>query len=449
MSPLADEITTLWGQITAATHRFLVLLAEFEETGGWSGVGILSCAHWLNVYCGIGIVAAREKVRVARALKDLPGIDAAFAEGRVSYSKVRAMTRVASPENEEILLNIAIHGTAAHVERAVRGYRRVERIEAAREAAEAHRHRYLDLIPDSDGSLLIRGRVPPEIGELLRRALDRAMVLDESAPGPEAADDSAESSQRDGDRVDPAAPESLEDDRPVAARRADALRIVAEQFLATEAGAMGSAQDRYQVVVHIDQASLSARPSPSSKCLSELENGSPLAAETVRRLACGSVLIGMIDDESGEPLSVGRKTRAIPPAIERALRARDRGCRFPGCTHRRFTEGHHIRHWAEGGETKLANLITLCHAHHHLLHEGEFQIERADDGAFRFLQPDGRPVFHSRYAERRFSGSAIEAMNLARGLDIGPDTVRTRWLGETMDLSMVMDAMLSSRPARL
>ncbi|MCY3816326.1 MAG: DUF222 domain-containing protein, partial [Gammaproteobacteria bacterium] len=127
LNALEAQITELWGNINAATAHFLALLAEFDRREGWAQHGVANCAHWLSWQCGIGAVAAREKVRTARALESLPKIQAAFVEGRLSYSKVRALTRVATGETEEELLHIALNGTAAHVERTVRGFRRVVR----------------------------------------------------------------------------------------------------------------------------------------------------------------------------------------------------------------------------------------------------------------------------------------------------------------------------------
>jgi hypothetical protein len=100
----------------------------------------------------------------------------------------------------------------------------------------------------------------------------------------------------------------------------------------------------------------------------------------------------LIEDERGEPLSIGRKSRVIPPSLRRALRARDNGCRFPGCTHRAYLDGHHVKHWANGGETRLDNLVQLCRHHHRLVHEGGFGCERRDDGAFIFRDPHNRPL---------------------------------------------------------
>jgi hypothetical protein len=377
-------------------------------------------------------------VRVARALRELPQTSAAFGEGRVSYSKVRAMTRVATSDNESILLNIAIHGTAAHVERTVRCFRKVERIEEARLAAETHRHRFLTIRYDADDHIAIHGRLPIEVGELVRQALERAMERVDPAP-----DDSAESSAD----LAAAVPE---DTYPVGARRADALRLIAEQFLAGAAGDSAGTPDRYQVVVHIDHRLLADQPRSGEhlargRVLSEIEDGPPLAVATARRLACDAALIASIDDANGEPLNLGRKTRTLSPALKRALKARDQGCRFPGCTHTRFTEGHHIEHWANGGETRLSNLITLCHFHHHLMHEGGFSVERTDDGLVVFREPDGSRIRDTFAVTGRFRGNTLAARNRERGIAVGPKTIVTRWLGEAMDYSIAIDALLAAR----
>ena len=182
LEALESRITELWGHINAATAQFLALLAEFDRREGWAQHGVASCAHWLNWQCGISAGAAREKVRVARALTSLPKITEAFGEGRLSYSKVRAVTRVATAETEDSLLNIALHGTAAHVERTVKGFRRVLRVLERDEAEAIHGRRYLDCRREADGSMRIEARLAPEAGELLLKALDVAQAeLDERA----------------------------------------------------------------------------------------------------------------------------------------------------------------------------------------------------------------------------------------------------------------------------
>jgi hypothetical protein len=137
--------------------------------------------------------------------------------------------------------------------------------------------------------------------------------------------------------------------------------------------------------VHVSEETL--KDKEAGQC--EFEDGASMAAETCRRLACDCSLVHIREDEEGDPLNVGRKTRSIPPALRRALNARDKACRFPGCGNPKWTDGHHVKHWASGGETKLSNLVTLCRFHHHLVHEGGWSIEVLDDGAFRFLKPNG------------------------------------------------------------
>ena len=169
---LASEITELAAHINAATYRFLMLIAEFDRRGAWSGEGVKSCAHWLNWKCGIGLCAGREKIRVGRALEVLPQISEAFGSGVVSYSKVRAMTRIATPDNEDFLLHVAKSGTASHVEKVVRYHSRVERSREIEEANEQYASRELTVRWEEDGTLVVRGRLTPEQGALFTKALD-------------------------------------------------------------------------------------------------------------------------------------------------------------------------------------------------------------------------------------------------------------------------------------
>ncbi len=188
---LERELLTLSAHIDAATWRFLALVAEFDSARGWSGDGICSCAHWLNWKCGIGMSAAHDKVRVAHALPRLPKISEALRTGEVSYSKVRAMTRAAAPENEDYLLELARHGTASHMERIVRGYRRSTGDAEAALANARHRARTVSYYRDpNDGSIVIEARLPPELGERVITAIESAIeVLEADASASTACDD--------------------------------------------------------------------------------------------------------------------------------------------------------------------------------------------------------------------------------------------------------------------
>ncbi|MDJ0910575.1 MAG: DUF222 domain-containing protein, partial [Woeseiaceae bacterium] len=391
---LAAQITDLCSVIHAATYRLLVLIRDFDDADGWHQRGLVSCAQWLNFQCGIGMNAAREKVRVAHALRELPKISKSFERGEVSYSKVRAMTRIANADNEDYLLNIARHGTAHHVEELVRKYRRVVRLQDAEQAESAYRARCLDYYHDADGCLVINARLPAEQGALIVKALEHAMA---SADAEAECDDAGDIAQTVADADNMANAHSVKEARtatPIAARRADALAEVAETYL-QHSELEGNSADRYQVIVHVRDQGTGSDVSISGRQTKEdvddvayLEDGRGVTAETSRRLACDCSAVRVVETDDGEPLNIGRKSRSIPPAIRRALKLRDGGCRFPGCNHKRFVDGHHIEHWANGGETSLDNLVLLCRRHHRLVHEGGYGCERRADGEIVFTAPD-------------------------------------------------------------
>jgi hypothetical protein len=208
---------------------------------------------------------------------------------------------------------------------------------------------------------------------------------------------------------------------------------MAELALASESqGRPGG--DRHQIVVHVDEAAL--RDSDEAACT--LEEGPALASETARRLACDASLVE-IRERDGEPLSVGRKTRTIPPAMRRALQARDRGCRFPGCDNRRFVDAHHIRHWARGGETRLDNLLLLCSRHHRFVHEGGYSIVEQAGGGFAFRDPWGGPI---PTVPRPPPGDPDGLLERNRLLGIDATTCESGD-GDLMDLGLVVDALLA------
>jgi hypothetical protein len=175
----------------------------------------------------------------------------------------------------------------------------------------------------------------------------------------------------------------------------------------------------------------------------EYDDGRALAIDTARRLACDGALVGLVEDARGEPLDIGRKTRALSPALRRALAARDGGCRFPGCTHTRFTEGHHVIHWANGGETKLGNVITLCNFHHRLVHEGGFGLRVTDDGLFVFSKPDGTRLPAAGRLDRHLDGPDLDTLHRAQRLEIDERTARCRWIGDPMDYGWATEILCS------
>ena len=257
---IGDEIAELSAHLDAATARLLDLIREFDARGGWNN-GFLSCAHWLCYRVGLEMRAARERVRVARALGTLPRLAQALARGELSYSKVRALTRIATPETEERLLKVGLSGTAEHVERIVRGWRRVDRKVEVEETARRHKNRALHVYHDDDGMVIVRARLEPQAGAVLIQAIaaaraalwQRASANDaaDGPAGPQSVEGSAEPRYQDGS---PEAP-------TIEQREADALALVAETALhhGIDPGVPG---ERHQVVVHVDAAVLADADAP-------------------------------------------------------------------------------------------------------------------------------------------------------------------------------------------
>src|SRR5213596_4027855 len=417
--PRAD----LSAHLDAATARLLDLIREFDERGGWN-TGFLSCAAWLSWRVGLDRGAARERVRVARALGTLPLLGQALARGELSYAKLRALTRVATPETEERLLAVGRAGTAEHVERIVRGWRRVDRQAEAREAALQHTSRALQVYPDSDGTVRIKGRLTAEVGVLFVQALAAAR---EALYQQRRASDAA------------TGPADVPEETPtMEQQQADALALLAETALhhGIDPGAPG---ERYQVVVHVDAAVLA---DPDQAGQSVLEDGLRVPAGTSQRLACDASRVVMRADAAGRLLEVGARTRTIPPALRRALHHRDRGCRFPGCWVR-FGQGHHIRHWAQGGPTTLSNLALLCRRHHRAVHEEGYQVERFPDGELRFRRPDGRvlPEVPPPIEMPDDPVKVLWATHDEEELVLHARTATPGWLGERLNVGWAIDVL--------
>ena len=256
LARLGDRIAELFARIQAAAHELLVLIREFDEQDGWHGC--LSCAQWLSWRAGLSPGSAREHVRVARALGNLPKLSDAMRRGKVSCSKVRAVTRVAIPENEQTLLDVALAGTAAHVERIARAWRRIDRNVEQAEEQQRNASRELRTWVDENGMVVVRGRLTPEVGSVLRRALEAA--CDQARRGPES-DGGAEVEAADasaGVKEEATDAASDAEEPTFVQRQAHAIGTVAEAALA---GGLdrGTAGDRYQVVLHVDTEAL-AKP---------------------------------------------------------------------------------------------------------------------------------------------------------------------------------------------
>ena len=272
--------------------------------------------------------------------------------------------------------------------------------------------------------VLVHGRLTPEQGAVVQRALDAA----------------ADQLWRDGREA--AAPGALVEETTVCQRRADALALMAEAALA---GGLdrGTAGDRYQVVLHVDAAvNRDAETDGTPFTAAALEGGHgavDVSGETSARIACDATVVMMRHDSAGTALDVGRRTRTIPPAIRRALDARDTGCRFPGCTAKRC-DAHHVVHWADGGPTALDNLILLCRHHHRLLHEGGYTVRLEDGQAATFVNATGRIVQDAPAAPPR-SAPGLSAASTAMRRPVLPT-----WDGTPFNVGYVIDVMRGHEP---
>jgi hypothetical protein len=415
---LADEIGELAAHIAASTCRWLSLVAEFDRRQGYLEWGMHATWVWLAWRCALTPRAAQEHVRVARALEELPRTRAAFARGELTYSKVRALTRVAHEDNEELLLTHARYATAAQLERICRAYRGVTLLEAGR----AHELRHLSYSWDSDdGSLHLRGRLSAEEGALLVAALETGFDT---------------LRERDGARHTSTA----RAERP---SKADALVAVCEAALAAGDSSASSGADRHQVVVHVDAETLARERGSDGNAT--IEHGPAISAETARRLGCDASVVLSVERE-GRALTVGRRTRTIPPALRRAVHLRDQTCRFPGCENRRFTDLHHIVPWGRGGETSVGNLVRLCRRHHRLLHEGGFSVEACSGERYVFRRPDGRTVPECSPLAGGRAGE-LKRRNRGVGLAIGPDSCHSLGRGERFNLDITIEGLCRTGPA--
>jgi Domain of unknown function (DUF222) len=392
---LADEIADMAAHLDAAMHRLLTLIREFDRSGGWAQQGALSCAHWLSWRIGLRPGPAREKLRVARRLAELPLLDDAFRRGELSYSKLRAMTRVASPDNEAALLDLARNSTAAQLERICRFYRQAHPPDRGSASGDDER-RWVASRQTDDGMVSIQLRLHPDEAARFLRALEHCADRGSLADGAVALADSALAGTREaqGDGPAPLRP-------PV------------------------------EVVVHVEAATLEG----------QTEAGDGLSAETCRRLLCDAGVVPMLED-AGKTIDVGRKTRTIPAALRRALHARDRHCRFPGCDHRRLLDGHHVRHWIDGGETCLANTALVCRSHHRYLHEFGFTVAMRD-GEPVFFDPGGREIAPVPARPPLADGALdrFRAAVRASGIDVSAETNLPGWDGWPVDYDACVAAI--------
>jgi len=402
---LEQDLCGVASQLAALTARWLDLLCELVVRGIWADQGARTPAQWLSWRVGVAPSTAREHVRIALRLRELPRIRAAFAAGELSYSKVRAMTRIAVPEIEEMVLTWAGVSTAAQLERIAADFRLTRRGAIAWQEEVARRHTPRD--PDADdprygwsrrtlpdGTMEIRVRCPVEEGAELCAALERrldaqaeddATARNDTTGGQEAPPDAAEQAR-------PAVVNETRSSPPGGRAAARVRELLSLVVTAEDRPVDTSGLDRHTLVLHAPLEELAGQdvsdPVPIDDDHGRMRS---MSRSTLRRLACEAGLV-LVATDGGSPIDLGRRDRRLSAALRRALRLRDRTCRFPGCHATRHLHTHHVRHWADGGPTDLDNLVLLCSHHHRFVHEHRWDIEVSRDGVHRFRPPDGRVV---------------------------------------------------------
>jgi Domain of unknown function (DUF222) len=368
---LIANVTQHHRAITAHQRQLLAAVAQLDRRKAWRVDGATSMVAWLVQRCGVTAATAREWVNAAPRLEELPKIGDAMAQGKLSFDQVKPLVEVAKPETDAQLAEAATHWSAKQVRELAADARR----ESDESATAWYNRRFLRF---DDKRRAFNGVLPSDQYSRVKMILvDRAS-------------------------------RKLKSRTPFDQRMADALVEVCAGGAAGAGGdgsgdrAGGPGRDRPTVVVHTDLEYLAG-----GEGTAELDVLGPLSPEVARRLACDAKVIMSVDDAEGRSIDQGRARRAPSDGQRLEIRRRDRGCRFPGCTHTEFTDVHHVTHWANGGPTDLFNLVELCDMHHRSIHEMGWVVRGDANVELEFVSPTGRvttstpsPVFVPRRSRR-------------------------------------------------
>jgi hypothetical protein len=415
---LQELVCTGAARLAAEMCNWLDLIAELVIRRIWAVEGCRTPAVWLSWAVGLSPSAARDHVRVALRLRELPRVREEFAAGTTSYSKVRAICRVAVPETEELLLEWSRMATGADMERIVAGFRSAQR-GAMPAPGPSDLLRQVRLRDRGDGTSEVVIRLPDDEAHALYAGAQRLVDLEDAELKRQAGiDEDADDGCDDEIVIEGAGARSLDDeasadsaesppvravqldDRPRSARLADAV-LQAVQAAVDAGGSDTTGADRHTLVVHVDGDDLATEEEADdvrADVTVQTRHGviPSLSRRVLRRMACDAGLVLVSTDADGSPIDVGRRQRDLTSALRRALLDRDRSCRFPGCGARRHLHGHHIQHWADEGPTDLANLVLICSFHHRYVHDHDIDVCLRPHAAHEFLFPDGRRIARAR-----------------------------------------------------
>lgn len=433
MEELGSRIVGMAGRLAAATCRWLLLVADFDRREGCAGFGLPTTARWLSHCCGLAHRTAVEHVRVARALSSFPALVEEMSSGRLSYSHVRAISRLAHDGEQRLvteLIDVAENGTVGQLETVVHGLRTVEGNDGS--SGSDRPEEYVRHSWTSTSQSNLTARLDPEHGALVRSAIETVARAEGLDP--------AQALVRLAELALAAVNDRAHPPRPL---RGD---------------------ERAAIVIHLDAAAIPAAPAPGAAIpargapessstpsrsaergwpYARIDGGPGLPNAVVERLLCQGRIRTAVHDDDGNVRALGRSRRLVSERQFRALLMRDSGCAHPGCGSRYRLEAHHVRPWIRGGRTDMPNLVLLCWRHHHAHHEGEFAIIAGQRGRFDFIRTDGRRLEHhvdpGRLAD---PAKPIEHEHDA----VAANAAHTRWTGARLDRPWAI-AVLAQRRA--
>jgi hypothetical protein len=408
VAAMGDHICLLSAQIELLSHERFTYIREFDRLGGWSKEGARTCPHWLTWRTGQDLQTAREHVRVARALGHHRRIDEAFRKGELSYSKVRILTRVATPQNEATLVEQGKQTTEPQLRRVCKSYQ--EKVQGTADEALCHpdERRSFETHTLASGLVRLSAQVRPEEAAVLMKGLELAIARLREG-GSSAGEPPGETSRH----------------------QVDALILVFEQFLASKPET--TLPSPYEVTLHV------VRANDTSELVGVLPDGRVIADETVRRTLCSAPIVTVTYDDAGNA-HASRKDGRVTKGQRRSLKARDLGCTFPGCTYMAYFDAHHIHHRIDGGKTTLSNLTLLCRGHHTLVHEGGFKVQKTPSG-LAFFDPSGRRLENAPRLPDLGPNAAGELARARRERGIVPQPRKTKWERSPLDLIGAVNAL--------
>ena len=418
---VGNRMAELSAHVHAAMAEIVSLAVEFNDVGGGGNLGYRSFGHWLSVNCGFDTWVGQEMLRVGQALQGLPLIKAAFTEGRISFDKVRHVTRVATADSDELWVGLALDASGNQLARICRAVERSQKVDTKANSEEQQSRRGLRTQWLKNGMLHVVALLPPADGKLFLTAVEAATVKPEDSASP----------------VPDGALERW------AARRADGLILVLSRGLSTLQADSPVVAARNQVVVHVDFDLLTGM-TDSGRCI--LDDGPAVALATLQRLGCTGSVIAMLE-RHGEVIDVCPERR-FPTILQRRLiAARDKTCLVPGCGMPAvFCEPHHIKGWAYSHTTKIKDLGSLCLFHHQRVHEGVVVMIQVGPGKFRFETADGEPIPPVPIAVNPLTGGAayLEQRSREAGLEIDSETPFALGGGGSYDLGLTVDIAISN-----